>query len=512
MIPFVNLNNPLPTTPGTGLTAGQEAQLATAARRQPVTTIAALKALTPSAGDAVNVLGYAAPGDGGGGQFYYDAAASAADNGGTVIAPTAGSGRWLRAYSGAVNVRWFGAKGDGVTDDTASLAAARAWLAGAIGRKLNFPNGTYVYSVSPNWAIHHSEVTFDGHVVLKYTGTGRAVFFDAEAGDAVVHIANLCYSFCWGWGNRPTIEGSSTSSDGIYVRSCHHAKIGARVRGCGPTYAGMRVLFAVCTEFDVVVSGNQDGWVSGATPYYGYWLDRSAPGKPTSYCTFVNPIVEGVTVGIHCERTLGNTFFGGTSEACSQYGLTRSAYALQDKFYGTDFEVNTIADVYDLGVGLVLDQCDTYYKCIFGVTAKRAKLIGGEHSLVLFDTGSLDCVGRDFIYNRFNDGSTMQDAGTGGTMSNIKNLGTGGKYLVGTAASGGVVGMAAGTSTTISVTVVGCRLGDMAVASYSVAITGFTVDANVSSDGFVKAIFTNISGGVASLPAGTVTATALRAI
>ena len=69
MIPFVNLNNPLPTTPGTGLTAGQEAQLATAARRQPVATIAALKALTPSAGDAVNVLGYYAAGDGGGEVF-----------------------------------------------------------------------------------------------------------------------------------------------------------------------------------------------------------------------------------------------------------------------------------------------------------------------------------------------------------------------------------------------------------------------------------------------------------
>ena len=88
MIPFVNLNNPLPTTPGTGLTAGQEAQLAAATRRQPVASIAALKALTPSAGDAVSVLGYAAPGDGGGGQFYYDAGASTADNGGTIIAPT----------------------------------------------------------------------------------------------------------------------------------------------------------------------------------------------------------------------------------------------------------------------------------------------------------------------------------------------------------------------------------------------------------------------------------------
>jgi len=127
MIPFVNLANPLPTTPGTGLTAGQEAALTTATRRQPVASIAALKALTPSAGDAVNVLGYYASGDGGGGVFYYDSASSATDNGGTVIAPDAGSGRWLRAYSGPLNVRWFGARMD-AGSRTASISASSTTL------------------------------------------------------------------------------------------------------------------------------------------------------------------------------------------------------------------------------------------------------------------------------------------------------------------------------------------------------------------------------------------------
>jgi len=141
MIPFVNLNNPLPTTPGTGLTAGQEAALTTATRRQPVASIAALKALTPSAGDAVNTLGYYAAGDGGGGTFYYDAAASTADNGGTIIAPTVGAGRWLRAYSGPVNVRWFGAKGDGATDDTAAIQAALN-----TGLLTHVPAGSYIIS------------------------------------------------------------------------------------------------------------------------------------------------------------------------------------------------------------------------------------------------------------------------------------------------------------------------------------------------------------------------------
>mgnify|MGYP001017801579 CR=1 FL=1 len=141
MIPFVNLNNPLPTTPGTGLTAGQEAQLAAATRRQPVTTIAALKALTPSNGDAVQVLGFAAAGDGGAGVFRYDSASSGTAITGMVVAPDSGTGRWFRVYSGAVNVRWFGAKGDGVTDDTVAIQAALT-AAPADGR-VTLPPGVY---------------------------------------------------------------------------------------------------------------------------------------------------------------------------------------------------------------------------------------------------------------------------------------------------------------------------------------------------------------------------------
>ena len=38
-------------------------------------------------------------------------------NGGTVFAKS-GGGFWVRQFSGAINVKWFGAKGDGINDDT----------------------------------------------------------------------------------------------------------------------------------------------------------------------------------------------------------------------------------------------------------------------------------------------------------------------------------------------------------------------------------------------------------
>jgi hypothetical protein len=69
------------------------------------------------------VAGYTDADDGGGGLFVWNLAGVVPDNNGTVIAPTSGVGRWHRSWFGQVNVRWFGATGDGVTDDTDAIQA-----------------------------------------------------------------------------------------------------------------------------------------------------------------------------------------------------------------------------------------------------------------------------------------------------------------------------------------------------------------------------------------------------
>lgn len=81
-------------------------------------------ALTP---DTVTVAGYYAAGDGGGGDFVYDAASTLAPDGGMVF-NSIGPGKWIRIYSGPINVRWFGAiisSASGLTDVTAQVHAAR---------------------------------------------------------------------------------------------------------------------------------------------------------------------------------------------------------------------------------------------------------------------------------------------------------------------------------------------------------------------------------------------------
>jgi hypothetical protein len=95
-----------------------------------VSTIADLRALTPSGSMAVQPMGYYSPGDGGGGPVRYGVSGAApgtyVDNGGSIVVPDGGDGSaaWLWKWSGPINVRWFGAVGDGVADDGPAIQAA----------------------------------------------------------------------------------------------------------------------------------------------------------------------------------------------------------------------------------------------------------------------------------------------------------------------------------------------------------------------------------------------------
>lgn len=96
--------------------------------------------------------GGASPPPRGGGLFWWDPDGGV-DDGGTVIVPassggTGGSagaapaaGAWRRIFSGARNVHWFGAVGDGVADDYDAFVAALASAGGPA--EVLVPRGTY---------------------------------------------------------------------------------------------------------------------------------------------------------------------------------------------------------------------------------------------------------------------------------------------------------------------------------------------------------------------------------
>lgn len=106
-----------------------------------VNNVAALKALAVVGlpdGQVISTRGYYTENDGGQGTYVYDSGSVAVDNGGTVIAPTAGVGRYLLEVIDSVTVIQFGALGNNVTDDSTAFNNAAAYCRSS-GKKLQIP-------------------------------------------------------------------------------------------------------------------------------------------------------------------------------------------------------------------------------------------------------------------------------------------------------------------------------------------------------------------------------------
>lgn len=112
-----------------------------------VPTIADLKALSLTGiadGDIVQVGGYYAVSDGGGGDFVWRSSVSDPDDGGMVIAPTSGSGRWLRlAKVNRMRAAWYGARPGTAADQTPLIQKAIDKAGDAGGGTVELEVGTY---------------------------------------------------------------------------------------------------------------------------------------------------------------------------------------------------------------------------------------------------------------------------------------------------------------------------------------------------------------------------------
>lgn len=113
-------------------------------------SVAEVRALMATTGNPnwIMTRGYWTAGDGGHGTFWLDTSdTTTPDNGGTVLV-TANGARYKLLNTNCYNVRQFGAKGDGVTDDTARIQAAidSRDPSTAGSWQLDVPDGTYLIS------------------------------------------------------------------------------------------------------------------------------------------------------------------------------------------------------------------------------------------------------------------------------------------------------------------------------------------------------------------------------
>lgn len=160
------------------------------------TNVAALASLTVANGGTVITQGYYTASDGGANVYRYDSGSAATIDGGFVIDGPGSVGRFLAVDQTAANVRQFGAKGDGVTDDTEKVQAALDSGATAI----RFTSGTYACD-DLIVTTASASIRGAGATLLATTNDGEMLSLDASG----VTLLGL------------TLDGGSAAAQGVVI-------------------------------------------------------------------------------------------------------------------------------------------------------------------------------------------------------------------------------------------------------------------------------------------------------
>lgn len=297
-----------------------------------LTSMEKLRGLNGEAGDVIYLAGYYAADDGGGGQFRWESGVTTGDDGGVTIVPSEPRGRWRRIYKGGVDVRWYGAYGDGKVengalasghDDSAAVAAAIA-EAKVGNRIVDFPTGSYVIGAIAigSGVLPENGLRFRG---LERSGAyspqsryddgpsagGAVLVFLGESGDgAMVDIRNS---------DSGTFEDLGFDASALAdhcVRFRHYegdarSPYGWRFVGCS---------FTSARQYSVGVIGTGSIGV-GAGPGYG-----DMNGLSFDACTFVGSYYSAPTLAHYrCSTsyTLSVNF-----NACQFYANAKPDYAV----------------------------------------------------------------------------------------------------------------------------------------------------------------------------------------
>lgn len=368
-----------------------------------------LIAAAPSAGDTAVLLGYAWKGDGGGGDLIWDSASTATPHTSIIIQRAAGgTGRWFRLFDeqdGPVNIRWFGALGDSVTDDKAAIDAAIAYCV-ARSRTLGFPDGTYAHAGAINWAFNHLHVMALGDdVVFLHTGTGVAHSF---SGIANYPGTQGCVGGVFGGPGRIMLKGNlaGTTTRVIDLDNWHQGYMKVALHDGQTAFYGNDTggvgSSAVETTFDLRITSQDGPWAHQP----GHGVDFT---KPVA-CIFEKLIVENVGNGgvtaVALTGAANNLFRGGTVEGNLGSGITEDSTCSHNTYIQLANEANGGTNDWILsGTAPVLINCNGggANGCLFNSTS--ATLIGGVFYNVVINDNNLWSNSTEFHGSFTNNGT-----------------------------------------------------------------------------------------------------------
>lgn len=307
--------------------------------------------------------------------------------------------------------------GTSTVDIATYLSAARdAINALTVPATLQFPGGVYYYSVSPNWGINNVRIEALGEVRLRYTGTGNAVIID---GGALGYVNNMHMG-------RFIVECTSASADNaVYVRSVHHSNLSFNARSAGTGMAGLRIEFAVCTIFDrfTCTHNESGGFYSSLAPTYGIVCEERGAAEGTAACLFIDPVLEGMQIGVQGGYMVGCTWLGGTAEACTSTGIYLTGDDVENIFIGMFHEVNTTYDILCQGHRNTFVGVNSADLIELADTASLNTFIGGATDQLTLGASTTRNVFPGFTYNRYATGG-LTDSGSGNSFATAINAAT----------------------------------------------------------------------------------------
>ena len=219
-------------------------QLLQAGAPYTVTNVTAVKALAGAQlTGVVTTQGYTTAGDGGAGSYWWNSTDTTADNGGTVIAPNSGgTGRWnLILQNGFFNVRQFGAKGDGTTNDYASLSATAAACTN-VGGVIIFPSGNYKIGTALSFASNVALAFSPGAILVPSASVTITINGLIEAQRQRIFNVSAATSLIDGFGLIAELlpEWWGAVADG--TTDCEPAFTAALASGAAASNAAQRVI------------------------------------------------------------------------------------------------------------------------------------------------------------------------------------------------------------------------------------------------------------------------------
>lgn len=209
-------------------------------------------------------------------------------------------------FTDVINVKNYGAVGDGTTDDSAAIAAAFA-----AGTNIFFPPGTYLITTGITKTADNINVDFGNAVFkLNFASSGTAFTFGTRAdtpGSTGLRVR----------GGKFTLSNTATAIDNIAIS----------VEGTKDFIISQVTILNACNGAIRVFAGCSDGVIercylsgkSGGATVRGIWLDGSSASDYASQLVNLSTITRNATaLPVYCVK---NVTIKDNYIAVSSYGL-----------------------------------------------------------------------------------------------------------------------------------------------------------------------------------------------